>query len=82
MVHAKNKGADLYSYPRSLISVFIVSLLESIISKLASCQISFQIVSVAEQTSLSLTQSESRKSGSSGDGLNVSYHLFKPEDHV
>ena len=28
----------------------------------------------------SLTQT--RKTGFSGDGLNVSYHLFKPEDPV
>ena len=33
-VHANNKGAGLSSYPRSLISAFIVRLLESIISEL------------------------------------------------
>ena len=38
------------------------------------------VVSVAEQTGLSLTQSETRKTGFfSRDGLTVSYHLFKPE---
>ena len=41
LVHAKNKGADLYSYTRSLISGFIVGVFESIIYKLASCKISF-----------------------------------------
>ena len=66
------------SYQRSLISAFIVRLLESIISKLDSCIISFELVSVAEQTGLSLTQSETRKNFSR-DGLNVYYHLFKPE---
>ena len=35
LVHANNKGAGLSTYPRSLISAFIVRLLESIISKLA-----------------------------------------------
>ena len=41
LVHANNKGAGLSSYPRSLISAFIVCLLESIISELAYCKISF-----------------------------------------
>ena len=40
-VHANNKGAGLSSYPRSLISAFIVRLLESIISELAYCKISW-----------------------------------------
>ena len=40
-VHANNKGSGLSSYPRSLISAFIVHLLESIISELAYCKISF-----------------------------------------
>ena len=80
-MHANNKGAGLYSYPRSLISAFIVRLLESIISKLASCKISFYLVSVAEQTGLGLTQPETRKIGFSRDG-HVSYHLLKIEDPV
>ena len=80
LVHANNKGSGLYSYPRSLISTFIVCLLESIISKLASCKISFQLVSVAEKTGLSLAQSETCKTCFWQDGLNVPYHLFKPED--
>ena len=78
-VHANNKGAGLSSYPRSPISAFIVCLLESIISSLASCNISFLLVFVAEQTGLSPTQSETRKACFSRDGLNVSHHLFKPE---
>ena len=55
LVHGNNKGAGLYSYPRSPISTFVVHLLESIISELASCKISFLLVCVAEQTGLSLT---------------------------
>ena len=74
-VHANNKGAGLYLYPRSLISAFIIRLLASIISKLASCKNSFELVSVDEKTGLS-------KAGFSRDGLNVSYHLFNREDPV
>ena len=48
---AINKGADQPAHPHSLISAFIISLLESIISKVAS---SF---SVAERTGLSLALS-------------------------
>ena len=33
MVFAKNKGADQLAHPRSLISAFVVHLLESIISQ-------------------------------------------------
>ena len=61
LVRANNKGEGLYSYPRSLISAFIVRLLESSMSKLASCKISFQLVSVAEQTGLSHTQKPARQ---------------------
>ena len=38
---SRTTKAQVYSYPRSLISAFIVRLLESIISKLASRKISF-----------------------------------------
>ena len=38
---ANNKGADKPAHPRSLISVFVVHLLESIISRLATSEISF-----------------------------------------
>ena len=37
---ANNKGADQPAHPRSLISAFVVRLLQSIISKLASSEIS------------------------------------------
>ena len=37
---ANNKGADQPAHPRSLISAFVTSLLESIISKLATGEIS------------------------------------------
>ena len=37
---ANNKGADQPAHPRSLISAFVIRLLESIISKLAKGEIS------------------------------------------
>ena len=40
-VHSNNKGAGLSSYPRSLISAFIVRFLESITSELAYCKTSY-----------------------------------------
>ena len=63
-VFANHTGADqpVHLHLRSLISAFVIHLLESIISKLATCKVSiFQLVSVAEQTVLSLTRLESRK---------------------
>ena len=39
-LHEKNKEADQPVYPHRLISVFVIRLLESIISKLDSCKIS------------------------------------------
>ena len=56
---ANNKGADQPAHPRSLISVFVIPVLESIISKLASSEFSiFWRVSVAEHTGLGKTWSE------------------------
>ena len=49
---------------RSLISAFVVRLLESIISKLATSEVSlFWLVSVAEQAGLNLTLSDTPKTG-------------------
>ena len=46
---ANNKGADQPAYPHGLISAFVIRLFESIISKLATGEISsFLVVSVAE----------------------------------
>ena len=41
LLHVKKKGVDVYSYPQGLISIFYVRILESIISKLALCKMSF-----------------------------------------
>ena len=49
---------------RSLISTFVISFLESIISNLATGKISFSsLISVAEETGLSLTLLETLKTG-------------------
>ena len=61
---ANNKGADQPAHLCSLISTFVIRLLESTISKLATCEISvFWLVSIAEQATLNLTFSEPPKVG-------------------
>ena len=59
-----NKEADQPAHMPSLISAFVIRLLESIISRLASSEISFYwLVSVAEETGLSLVLLETLKTG-------------------
>ena len=59
MPYANNKGADQPAHPHSLISAFVFRCLDSIIPLLAIAEISSPlIVSVAEQTGLSLTCSQ------------------------
>ena len=59
-----NKGADQPAHLRSLISTFVTRVLESNISKLATDETSiFYLVSVAEETGLSLALSETTKTG-------------------
>ena len=61
---ANNKSADQPAHLRSLISVFVIRLLESIISRLATDEILiFLLVSVAGETNLSLALSETPKTG-------------------
>ena len=61
---ANNTGADQPAHPRCLISAFVIRVLESNISKLATIEISvFWLVSVAEETGFSLALSETRKTG-------------------
>ena len=61
---ANSTTADQPAHPRSLISAFVIRLLESVISTLATNKFSsFKLVSVAEQTGLSLTLSETTKTG-------------------
>ena len=66
---ANNKDADQPAYPRRLISAFVFRFLKSIISKLATGEIAiFQLVSVAEETGLSLVSSETLKTDLSRPG--------------
>ena len=59
-----NKGTDQPVHPRSLISTFVIRLLDNIISKLATSEIPiFYLVPVAEETGLSLALLETLKAG-------------------
>ena len=59
MTYANNKGADHPAHRRKLISAFVVRCLDSIISLVSISEItSLLLASVAKQTSLSLTWSE------------------------
>ena len=59
MLYANNKGANQPAHPRSLISTFIVSCLDCIMSLVSISEISsLYLVSVATQGGLSLTWSE------------------------
>ena len=61
---ANNTGADQLAHPRILISAFVIRILESNISRLATKEISnCQLVSVAEQAGLNLTLWETPKTG-------------------
>ena len=62
--YANNKGADQPVHPHSLISTFVVRCLDCIIPLLAKSKISGpQLVSEAEQADLSLTWSQTPKTG-------------------
>ena len=56
--------ANQHAHPCSLISAFVIHLLENIISKLALSEILlFQLIFVAEEAGLNLTSSETPKTG-------------------
>ena len=58
---ANNKVADQPAHLRSLINAFVIRFLKSIVSRIATNEISvFLLVSVAEETGLSITLSETR----------------------
>ena len=68
MSYANNKGADQPVHPRSLISVFVVRCLNSVMSLVSVTNISsLMLATVAEQSSLSLTSSETREDTFSHD---------------
>ena len=78
---ANNKGADQPAH--KLTSAFVIRLLESTISRLASREIStFKLVSEAEETGLILALSETPKTGflaASSIYLAAENHVFIPE---
>ena len=64
-----NTGADQPAHPRSLISAFVIRLLESIISRLATSGISISwLVTVAEEIGLKHTLWDTPKTGFSRRG--------------
>ena len=64
MTYANNKGADQPAHPRSLISAFVVRCLDSIIPLVSISEISsLYLASVAAQTGLCLTWSQTPKTG-------------------
>ena len=63
-MNANNKGANQPAHPRSLISVFVVRCLDSIIPVVSTSEISsLHLASVAAQAGLSLTWSQTRRQG-------------------
>ena len=57
-----NKGGDQPAHPHSLITTFVIHLLERVITKLATSEIAISwVVAVAEQAGLSMTWSETPK---------------------
>ena len=64
LLHSNSKGADQSAHAHSLISAFVIHSLESFISNLAICEtLTVLLVSVGEQTGLSLIRSQTPKSG-------------------
>ena len=64
MPYANNKGADQPAHPRSLISTFVVSCLDSIIPLVSISKISsLYLASVAAQAGLSLLWLQNPKTG-------------------
>ena len=64
MPYVNNNGADQPAHPRSLISTFIVRCLDSIIPPVSISKISsLHLASVAAQAGLSLTWSQTPKTG-------------------
>ena len=61
--YANNKGADQPAHPRSLITTFVVRCLDSIILVSISEISSLYLASMAAQAGLSLTWSETPKTG-------------------
>ena len=69
--YANNKDADQPAHPRSLIGVFVIRSLDSIMPLVSISEISsLYLASAAEQAGLSLTLSQAPKTGFLLTGLN------------
>ena len=65
MPYANNKDADQPAHSRSLINTFVIRSLDSIIPVVAMYEISrLKVASVAAEAGLSLTKSQTPKTGS------------------
>ena len=72
MSYANNKGSDQPAHTRNLISAFVVRCLDSAMSLVSVAKISSPLLaSVAEQTSLSLTWSETPEDTFSHDEAHI-----------
>ena len=72
MSYANNKGADQPAHPSSLISVFVVHCLDSVMSLVSVIEISSLMqASVAEQARLSLTWSDTPEDTFSHDEAQI-----------
>ena len=64
MQYTNNKGTDQPAHPLCLISAFVVRCVESIIPILAKSKVSrLKLASIAEQAGMSLTWSQTPKTG-------------------
>ena len=78
MSYANNKGADQPAHLRSLISTFIVRCLDNVMSLVSLTKISsLMLVSVAEQTSLSLPWSETPEDTFSYDKAHIYLNMIQ-----
>ena len=83
--YPNNKGADQPAHLRSLVCAFVICYLKSLVIKLASYEISIlQLVSVADETGLSLALSETLKKGfvASRPKLSFSKNTFRKSIRV
>ena len=78
MPYANNKGAGQPAHPRSLISIFVVHCLDSVVPILANFKISrLELVSVAELASLSLACSQTPEDRFSCDVAHLKTCVYK-----
>ena len=79
MLYANNKGADQPAHPRSLISVFLVRCLDTIISLVSISEISsLYLATVAKQAGFSLPWSQTLKTGFLVTRLIYMYMVYSP----